>query len=59
MTSDMAADELQEAIEHIERARRLSDIREGGYADNTLAGAKGSIEQILGREFGVQRGGSP
>ena len=56
MSSDMAADELREAIEHIDRARRLStSIREGGYADTTLAGATSNIERILDREFGVSR----
>ena len=54
MSSDMAADELREAIEHIDRARRLStSIREGGYADTTLAAAASNIERILDREFGV------
>ncbi|WP_154019117.1 hypothetical protein [Halococcus agarilyticus] len=48
-----AAEELQEAIDHIERARRLSGIRPGGYADKTLSIAAGNIEQILEKKFSV------
>lgn len=57
MSSDMASDELREAVEHIDRARRLSSIREGGYADTTLAAATSNIERILDREFGISRDG--
>lgn len=58
MTSDMAADELREAIEHIERARRLSGIRHGRYLDRKLTDATNDINVVLDREFGVSRGDS-
>lgn len=48
---DMAAAELREAIEHVERARRLSAIQQGGYADLTLAGASSNLKEVLDREF--------
>lgn len=51
----MAADELREATEHIERARRLLGIQPGRYADRKLADARNNIDVVLDREFGISR----
>ena len=53
LSNDMAVDELHEAIEHIERARRLSST--GRYADRKLSDAVNDINVVLDREFGIAR----
>ena len=51
----MAVDELREATEHIERARRLLGIQPGRYTDRKLADARNNIDVVLDREFGISR----
>lgn len=53
MSDDMAADELREAIEHIDRARRLSGA--SGWTDRKLITATNRIDAVLDHEFGVVR----